>query len=116
MFNTHVLIVGTRTDKFTETVEILMLDKDWDVAFLSDPDLPPSQALGLLTRVDINSCSFQELIKKHKVRLISPPVVVPVQEPEIETVQAPSIKPILVFLSVVVLAILAAWAVWRIST
>ena len=115
-----VIVKGQTTDQYLKALTAILKQDNWDVAFLSDIDGKPEDALGLVLNrgVRIKTLNPKKLIKDgYNVIRVQPPVVIPDSNGENETIiTAPKVQPILVFIGVFILVIIAAWAIWRVSS
>lgn len=113
-----VITRGATTSEYEKAVTSVLKQKDWQVAYLSDIEGDPRQALGLILNKDvfIDTLDPKKLLQQgYNVIRVNPPVVVPEDNNDDNIVTSPSVKPLLVFIAVLALVIIAAWAAWRIS-
>ncbi len=112
----RIIVKGETTQEYLTAVASVLRQKDWDVAFLSDINADPKDVLGLILNKGIRITTLDPMIltENYNVIRVNPPVVVSAKNTE-EIISAPSIKPILVFIGVFAIIVLAAWAAWRIS-
>lgn len=112
-----VITMGQTTDEYDAAVASILKQKDWQVAYLSSIDVQPEQALGLILNKDvfIDTLDPKILLEKgYNVIRVNPPVVIPDADSD-QIVTSPKIRPVLIFVSVLALVIIAAWAAWKIS-
>lgn len=111
-----IIIRGSTTEEYNAALISILRQKEWDVAFLSDIYADPKEVLGLMLNRDvfITTLNPKRLVEEgYNVIRVDPPVVIPTEDTNL--VSSPSIKPILVFIGVFAVIIVAAWAVWKMS-
>jgi len=112
-----VVTMGQTTDEYEAAVASILKEKDWQVAYLSGIEVRPEQALGLMLNKDvfIDTLDPKILLERgYNVIRVNPPVVIPDPDND-QIVTSPKIRPVLIFVAVLALVIITAWAAWKIS-
>jgi len=112
-----IITMGETTDEYDAAVASVLKQKNWQIAYLSDIDVDPDQALGLILNKDvfIDTLDPKKLLEEgYEVIRVTPPVVIPDADNS-QIVTSPKIRPVLIFAAVLALVIIAAWAAWKIS-